>query len=58
MESNVQNVFSVYQIFYKRISEIYRHIILALRAHFIMENGHDYLVSEGKLFYLMRQMGD
>ncbi|MBB1099180.1 accessory Sec system translocase SecA2 [Limosilactobacillus sp. WF-MT5-A] len=32
--------------------EIYRHIALALRAHFFLKNGHDYLVTDGKVVLL------
>lgn len=47
-----ERFFRIPDLFISEYREIYRHIILALRAHFIMENGHDYLVSEGKVVLL------
>lgn len=47
-----ERFFRIPDLFISKYREIYRHIILALRAHFIMENGHDYLVSEGKVVLL------
>ena len=37
-----QRFFRITDLFTNRYREVYRHIILALRAHFIMENGHEY----------------
>lgn len=47
-----ERFFRIPDLFISEYREIYRHIILALRAHFIMENGHDYLVSEGEVVLL------
>ena len=47
-----ERFFRIPDLFTSEYREVYRHIILALRAHFIMENGHDYLVSEGKVVLL------
>ena len=47
-----QRFFRVPDLFVSETREIYRHIALALRAHFIMKNGHDYLVSEGEVVLL------
>lgn len=47
-----ERFFRIPDLFISEYREIYRHIILALRAHFIMENGHDYLVSEGEVILL------
>ena len=47
-----QRFFRIDDLFNDANREIYRHIVLALRAHFIMRNGHDYLVSEGKVVLL------
>lgn len=47
-----QRFFRVPDLFISETREIYRHIALALRAHFIMKNGHDYLVSEGEVVLL------
>lgn len=47
-----QRFFRVPDLFTNETREIYRHIALALRAHFIMKNGHDYLVSEGEVVLL------
>lgn len=47
-----QRFFRVPDLFVSEAREIYRHIALALRAHFIMKNGHDYLVSEGEVVLL------
>ncbi len=47
-----QRFFRIPDLFVSETREIYRHIALALRAHFIMKNGHDYLVSEGEVVLL------
>lgn len=47
-----QRFFRVPDMFVTETREIYRHISLALQAHFIMKNGHDYLVSEGEVMLL------
>lgn len=52
-----QRFFRITDLFTSEYREVYRHIILALRAHFIMANGHDYLVSEGKVVLLDEENG-
>ncbi|QLL73247.1 accessory Sec system translocase SecA2 [Lactobacillus crispatus] len=47
-----EKYFRVNDLFDKSAREIYRHIILALKAHLFMKNGHDYLVVQGKVVLL------
>lgn len=47
-----QRFFRIPDLFTSESREVYRHVALALRAHFIMENGHDYLLNEGKVVLL------
>lgn len=47
-----EKYFRVNDLFEKSARELYRHIILALKAYLFMKNGHDYLVVQGKVVLL------
>lgn len=47
-----QQYFRIKNLFAPENRELYRHIILALSAHLTMDNGHDYLVIQGKVVLL------
>ncbi|WP_367342614.1 accessory Sec system translocase SecA2 [Limosilactobacillus sp.] len=44
--------FRIDDLFALKYRELYRHIILAMRAHFFMERDHDYAVRDGKVVLL------
>lgn len=52
-----EKYFRINNLFSKENRELYRHIILALRAHLFMRNGHDYLVVQGQVVLLDEQDG-
>lgn len=47
-----EKYFRIKNLFSPENRELYRHIILALSAHLTMDNGHDYLVVQGKVVLL------
>ncbi|KEK14308.1 preprotein translocase subunit SecA [Limosilactobacillus reuteri] len=47
-----ETYFRIDDLFDLKYRELYRHIALALRAHFFMEKGHDYVVRDGKVILL------
>lgn len=47
-----EKYFRIDNIFSDEGREIYRHIMLAMRAHLFMRKGHDYAVSDGKVVLL------
>lgn len=47
-----ESYFRITDLYAMQNRELYRHIALALRAHFYMKNGHDYLVRDGKVTLL------
>lgn len=52
-----EKYFRINNLFAEENREIYRHIILALRAHLYMRNGHDYMVIQGQVILLDEQDG-
>lgn len=47
-----ETYFRISDLFDLKNRELYRHIMLALRAHYFMRNGHEYLVRKGKVILL------
>lgn len=47
-----QQYFRIDDLFSLKYREIYRHIALAMRAHFFMHRDHDYVVRDGKVILL------
>lgn len=47
-----EQYFRIRNLYDDESREVYRHIALAMRAHYFMENGHDYLVEKGKVVLL------
>lgn len=52
-----ESFFQIHDLFNQKYRELYRHIILALKAHLFMKNGHDYLVIHDKIVLLDEQNG-
>ena len=47
-----EQYFRIRNLYDDESREVYRHIALAMRAHYFMKNGHDYLVEKGKVVLL------
>lgn len=47
-----EQYFRIRNLYDDESREVYRHIALAIRAHYFMKNGHDYLVEKGKVVLL------
>lgn len=47
-----ETYFKINDLFDLRYRELYRHIALAMRAHYFMRKGHDYVVRDGKVILL------
>lgn len=47
-----ERYFSIADLYDSKNRELYRHIALALRAHFFMKRDHDYVVRDGKVILL------
>ena len=47
-----EQYFRINDLFNIKYRELYRHIALAMRAHFFMERDHDYAVRDGKVILL------
>lgn len=47
-----QQWFRIDDLFNEQHRELYRHISLALQAHFVQQRGHDYLVEDGEVILL------
>ncbi|WP_295746722.1 accessory Sec system translocase SecA2 [uncultured Limosilactobacillus sp.] len=47
-----ESYFRIDDLFDLKYRELYRHICLALRAHFFMKRDHDYVVRDGKVILL------
>lgn len=52
-----ERFFKIGDLFSERYRELYRHIVLALRAHLFMRRDHDYVVLGGKVILLDEQDG-
>lgn len=47
-----QQYFRIDNLFDLKYRELYRHMMLALQAHYFMKRGHDYVVQDGKVVLL------
>ncbi|MCI1525171.1 MAG: accessory Sec system translocase SecA2 [Lactobacillus crispatus] len=52
-----EKYFRINNLYHIRYRELYRHIVLALRAHLFMKAGHDYLVIHDQVVLLDEQNG-
>lgn len=52
-----EKYFRIKNLYHVKYRELYRHIVLALRAHLFMKNGHDYLVIHDQVVLLDEQNG-
>lgn len=52
-----EGYFRINDLFDIRYRELYRHIILALRAHYFMRKDHDYAIRDGKVILLDESNG-
>lgn len=52
-----ERYFNVENLFDPQYTELYRHIILAIRAHFTMESGKEYLVEDDEVLLLDQANG-
>ena len=52
-----QKWFRINDLFDNQHRELYRHISLALQAHFVQQKGHDYMVDDGEVVLLNEANG-
>ena len=50
--NKAQSYFRINDLYGTKNRELYRHIVLALKAHFYMRNGHEYVVNDGEVVLL------